>query len=73
MLNGLIVVAEYANHPEAEMAKKLLESHGIESIIHADDCGGMAGGQTFIRGVQLLVDRDDVISARSLLEGAREE
>ena len=49
------VIAECGNHPEAELAGKLLESNGIQSITHSDDCGGVAGGQTFIRGVQLLV------------------
>ena len=61
------IIAEYKNHSEAEMARELLESYGIKSMIHSDDCGGIAGGQTFIRGVQLLVYRKDMEKARKIL------
>ena len=61
------IIAEYRNHSEAEMAKELLESYGIKSMIHSDDCGGIAGGQTFIRGVQLLVLRKDAEKAKEVL------
>lgn len=61
------VIAECGNHPEAELAGKLLESNGIQSITHSDDCGGVAGGQTFIRGVQLLVRRQDLKKAKEIL------
>ena len=62
-----MIVAEYRNHAEAEMAKELLASYGIKSTIHSDDCGGIAGGQTFIRGVQLLVLSEDIEKARKVL------
>lgn len=61
------VIAEYGNHPEAELAGQLLESNGIQSITHSDDCGGVAGGQTFIRGVQVLVHRVDLKRAKEIL------
>jgi len=38
--SDLEVIAEYGNHPEAELAGQLLESNGIQSITHSDDCGG---------------------------------
>ena len=66
-MDDYISVTEFNNHAEAEMAKEQLESSGINSIIHSDDCGGMAGGQTFIRGVQLLVSKSDIIIAKKIL------
>lgn len=66
-MDGLHIIAEYSNHPEAELAMKLLDSHGIRSVTHADDCGGFAGGQTFILGVQLLVSTQDLERAREIL------
>jgi len=65
--SGLEVIAEYGNHPEAELTVQLLESNGIQSYTHSDDCGGVAGGQTFIHGVQVLVDRRDVKRSREIL------
>ena len=66
-MDSFTVIHEYNNHIEAELAKGLLSSNGIESFIHSDDCGGMAGGQTFIRGVQLLVSENDMERARKIL------
>jgi hypothetical protein len=67
-LNELEVIAEFNNHAEADFAKGLLESYGIKSVKHSDDCGGAAGGQTFIRGVQLLVPKKNLIKAKEILE-----
>jgi hypothetical protein len=66
-MGGFYIIAEYNNHSEAEMAKELLESNGIKSVVHSDDGGGIAGGQTFIRGVQLMVFNKDVENARKIL------
>jgi len=49
------MVTEFTNHPEANLAKNLLEKHGIRVAVRSDDCGGMAVGQTFIQRVQLFV------------------
>jgi hypothetical protein len=67
MHSDLEVIAEYGNHPEAELAAQLLDSNGIQSYTHSDDCGGVAGGQTFIRGVRLLVHRVDLKRAKEIL------
>ena len=48
-------VAEFTNHPQADLAKNLLEKHGIRASIWSDDCGGLAVGQTFIQRVRLFV------------------
>ena len=67
MENGWGVVCEYGTRPEAEMAGQILESNGIGAVILSDDCGGVAGGQTFIRGVRVLVKKRDLKKAKELL------
>jgi hypothetical protein len=47
------MVAEFSNHPQADLTKNLLEN-GIRVAIWSDDCGGLAVGQTFIQRVRLL-------------------
>jgi hypothetical protein len=66
-MDEVAVAAEFGNHAEAVMAKELLAAHGIASIVHSDDCGGMAGGQTFIRGVQVLVAVTDLKRSNEIL------
>jgi hypothetical protein len=67
-MNKFEIIADFNNHAEADLAKGLLESHGIKCIMRSDDCGGIAGGQTFIRGVQILVSRDKFEKAKEILE-----
>jgi hypothetical protein len=62
-----IILWEYSNRIEADMAKALLEANGIESIVSSDDCGGMAGGQTFVRGVKIIVSRTEIEEAKKIL------
>jgi hypothetical protein len=61
------MVAEFTNHPEADLAKGLLEKHGVRAAIWSDDCGGLAGGQTFIQGVRLFVPDSDRQTAMDIL------
>jgi hypothetical protein len=49
------LLAEFTNHPEAELTRTLLEKHGIPVVVRSDDCGGLAGGQTFIQRVRIFV------------------
>jgi len=66
-MNNLIVITSFTNHSEAEMAKELLVINEIPSILQADDVGGLGLGQTFIKGVKLLVNENDVIEAKEIL------
>ena len=61
------LIAEFTNHPEADLAKNLLEKHGIPGYIWSDDCGGFAGGQTFIQRVKLFVPTSDRQAAMDIL------
>lgn len=61
------MVAEFTNHPEADLSRQLLENHDIRVSIWSDDCGEMAGGQTFIQRVKLLVPKSDLQTAMDIL------
>ena len=53
---------------EAELDKSLLDSHGIESMISADDAGGMRPDLLWAAGgVRLLVKQEDAQKALKLL------
>lgn len=67
-MDSFEIVCEYSNYVEAELAKGILTSNGIKAYIHSDDCGGMAGGQTYITGVQLLVSKRDMDKAKMILK-----
>jgi hypothetical protein len=63
-----VVLETFPSRLEAELAAGLLESEGIEALILADDAGGTYPMLQFIRGVRLLVDREDEALAREILE-----
>jgi hypothetical protein len=65
--DNLSLIAEYTDHPQAELARNLLENHGIPVYLWSDDCGGLAGGQTFIRRVRLFVENSDRTTALDIL------
>ncbi len=50
------------------MAAGLLESEGIEAMVLADDAGGAYPMLQFVRGVRLLVYREDAYRARQILK-----
>ena len=68
------MVAEFMNHPEADLARNLLESHGIRAAVWSDDCGGQALGQTFVQGVRVFVADADRKRAMDILgKGAKDQ
>ena len=67
------VVAEFTNHPEAELTGDLLRKHGIDAAIWSDDCGGIAGGQTFIQRVRVLVPDSELQAARAIVGKGQED
>ena len=59
----------YSTRSEAELAKTLLESHEIESMISADDCGGFRPYlASTTGGVKLLVLEEMAEEAKKILE-----
>ena len=61
------LVAEFTNHPQADLTKNHLEKHGIPVRLWSDDCGGLAGGQTFIQRVRIFVPASDRRTALEIL------
>ncbi|MBN2789390.1 MAG: DUF2007 domain-containing protein [Candidatus Delongbacteria bacterium] len=66
-MKDLVVLSVFTNHSEAEMAKALLESNNIPSMIMSDDVAGLGLGQTFVKGVKLLVNENDLEQAEDIL------
>ena len=64
-----VVVSEHRNRLEADITAGLLEGFGVECAVVADDLGGMGPGQSFVRGVQVVVDESDAERAREILKG----
>ncbi len=67
-LDDAIVLQIFPSRIEAEMAAGLLESEGIEAMVLADDAGGAYPMLQFVRGVRLLVYREDAYRARQILK-----
>ena len=65
-LDDAIILETFSNRIEAEMAV-LLESEGIEAMVMADDAGGTYPMLQFIRGVRLMVFKEDEARAKEIL------
>jgi len=63
----LVSVRTFLNHIDADLARTALEAAGIESVISADDAGGMETGLWVGPGVRLLVNRNDLQEADAVL------
>ena len=68
-MEELVVVKKFLYRQEAEIAKGLLTSSGIDCILSADDAGGLRPEIAFGRGgVHLLVKRKDLQEAKEMLK-----
>jgi hypothetical protein len=64
--SGLITISTFRSAADAQVAKGLLDEAGIESMIRADNAGGMYPA---IGGADLLVRSEDLEKAQLLLRG----
>jgi hypothetical protein len=64
---NLVVVRTFADRIEAELAQSALKASGIESMIRADDAGGMRPAMGFSNGVALLVRVEQASAADEVL------
>lgn len=62
----LVAVATFPSPADAQIARGVLSDAGIDSMIRADDAGGMYPA---IGGAELLVRSEDLEQARDALEG----
>jgi hypothetical protein len=70
----LVVVQAYATEGEAEFAKGILESSGIDVMIQADTAGRMREHLAWSGlGHRILVREEDAAAARSLLAGPQND
>ncbi|HVH66724.1 MAG TPA: hypothetical protein VM716_02565 [Gemmatimonadales bacterium] len=67
MASEVVCIKTFANRPEAELAKTVLEANGIPAIVSVDDVGGMRPEVAFGKGARLLVDANQVQGALELL------
>jgi len=63
-----IVVGEYENDIDAEIAKGHLEASGIQACIIRDDGGGMLPSLQNTEGVRLVVAETQSEKARKILQ-----
>jgi type III secretory pathway lipoprotein EscJ len=71
-LDDAIILETFPNRIAAEMAAGLLESEGVEAMVMADDAGGAYPSLQFVRGVRLLVPKEDEARAREILKAMEE-
>lgn len=65
---ALVVVQRFATEVEANLARSMLESAGIDSMIQADRAGGMRDHLAWSGfGFKLLVREEDAATAREVL------
>jgi Putative prokaryotic signal transducing protein len=62
----LVVVRTFLNKIDAEMAQGALEAADIQSMVSADDMGGLRPG-LWMSGVRLLVRAEDAEQAGKVL------
>jgi hypothetical protein len=65
--SDLAIIRTFGNLFEAEVAQTALEAAGIESLLRADDAGGVQPGLWTGRGVELLVHTEDLKRADEVL------
>lgn len=63
-----VLVKSFGSRAEAELAKGLLSTRGIECHIQADDVAGLRPHLALTLGVKLLVHAEDLEAAKRLLE-----
>jgi hypothetical protein len=63
-----VVVGNYENEIDAEIAKGHLEASGISASIYKDDGGGMFPSLQGTEGVQLVVTESQREKARTVLQ-----
>jgi len=63
-----VVIRNFKNRLEAELAKGYLKAEGLDVSISTDDAGGMYPQLALLTGgVRLLVDDTDMLKAEALL------
>ncbi|MBU8871565.1 MAG: hypothetical protein KOO60_11935 [Gemmatimonadales bacterium] len=67
MRDGWIVLRTFVTDFEAQEARSRLEALGLQSLVEADNCGGMRPHLDLTTGVKLLVPQEEEAQARELI------
>lgn len=67
----LVCIATFPSEQEAEMARMLLETNGMDAFIATDDCGSWEPWLQNSLGVRVLVGRADAGFANELLNAVK--
>jgi len=71
--SDLVIVQAFGTEVEADIAKSMLESAGIDAMIQADTAGGMRPHIAWSGlGFRVLVREEDVATAREVLTPPQE-
>ncbi|HMD37600.1 MAG TPA: hypothetical protein VKH42_21640 [Vicinamibacterales bacterium] len=69
MADDFIVVRTFINRQEAMLALGALRAAGIESMMRADDAGGLRPAMAFSNQVEVIVRAEDADAAADILDG----
>jgi hypothetical protein len=71
MDDRLVIIAQFANYIEAELAKQQLEDFGIEAVVTGGNASNMYSGLTAIEGPELQVLESRAKEALEILESSK--
>ena len=71
-MSEVICVKIFNSRLEAEIVRGNLKANGIESMVSADDGGGIRPELAFALGVRLMIKKEDEARALKILESNRE-
>lgn len=67
--NGkIVVVAEFDNYQQAEIARQILEDNGIQGFATGENASNLYGGISAIERPQLQVRESDAEKAKQILQ-----
>ena len=69
MSPDIVVLREFGNEAEANLAASVLEANGVPSRVAPDTAGGAFPSLALVFPIRLLVRRGDLELARELLDG----
>jgi len=68
MTNSTVSVRTYPDESSALLARSILEANGIGARLQSDGSSGLEPQLAFVRGIRLIVRREDAQAALELLE-----
>lgn len=68
--DNLITVRNFNYRHEADMARTALEANGIAAVVFSDDGGRQEISLQFVRGAQLMVNKEDAQRAKEIFDSA---